>query len=68
MAWVPLGGQGAVLLDAAWQPRTMWQFEAVVVLLSGTWPPRGLLSGPCPPAPRHHTFRGALSPVQHACF
>ena len=42
--WVyPL--QGAVLLDAAMQPRTVWEFEAVMVLLSGHWPPRGLLSG-----------------------
>lgn len=37
--------QGAVLLDAAMQPRTVWEFEAVMVLLSGHWPPRGLLSG-----------------------
>lgn len=39
------GLQGAVLLDAAMAPRTVWQFEAVMVLLSGHWPPRGLLSG-----------------------
>jgi hypothetical protein len=37
--------QGAVLLDAAMQPRTVWEFEAVMVLLSGHWPPRGLVSG-----------------------
>jgi len=39
-----------VLLDAAWRPRTVWRFEAVLVLLGGAWPPRGLLSGRWPPA------------------
>ena len=34
-----------MLLDAAMEPRTAWRFEAVMVLLSGHWPPRGLLSG-----------------------
>ncbi len=41
--------KGAVLLDAAMQPKTLWAFEAVLVLLGGTWPPRGLLSGCWPP-------------------
>lgn len=31
-------------------PRAVWRFEAVLVLLSGHWPPRGLLSGCWPPA------------------
>ena len=41
--------QGAVLLHEALRPRTVWEFEAVMVLLSGHWPARGLLSGgpPC---------------------
>ena len=42
--------QGTVLLDAAWHPRTVWRFEAVLVLFGGRWPPRGLLSGRWPPA------------------
>lgn len=42
--------QGTVLLDAEWRPRTVWRFEAVLVLLGGNWPPRGLLSGRWPPA------------------
>ena len=45
MLWL----QGTVLLDAALRPRAVWQFEAVMVLLSGFWPPRGLLSGSWPP-------------------
>ena len=43
--------QGAVLLDTAFQPRTVWQFDALLVLLNGHWPPRGLLSGHWPPEP-----------------
>ena len=39
-----------MLLDAEWHPRTVWRFEAVLVLLGGNWPPRGLLSGRWPPA------------------
>ena len=39
-----------MLLDAEWRPRTVWRFEAVLVLLGGNWPPRGLLSGRWPPA------------------
>ncbi|KAK9815416.1 hypothetical protein WJX72_003287 [[Myrmecia] bisecta] len=52
VAWAcspPNSRKGAVLLDLAMQPRTVWQFEAVLVLLSGHWPPRGLLSGRWPP-------------------
>lgn len=41
--------QGTVLLDMAMQPRAVWRFEAVLVLLSGHWPPRGLVSGCWPP-------------------
>ena len=41
--------QGTVLLDAAFKPKAVWQFEAVMVLLSGFWPARGLLSGDWPP-------------------
>ena len=40
-----------VLLDTAMHTRTVWQFEAVIVLLNGHWPPRGLLSGRWPPKP-----------------
>ena len=43
------GLQGTVLLDMAMQPRAVWRFEAVLVLLSGHWPPRGLVSGCWPP-------------------
>ena len=41
--------QGTVLLDITMQPRAVWRFEAVLVLLSGHWPPRGLVSGCWPP-------------------
>ncbi len=51
--------QGAVLLDAAMQPRTVWEFEAVMVLLSGHWPPRGLLSGVFPPNAADHRAAAA---------
>ena len=40
-----------MLLDTAFQPRTVWQFDALLVLLNGHWPPRGLLSGHWPPEP-----------------
>ena len=36
-----------MLLDASMAPRTAWQLEAVMVLLNGHWPPRGLISGDC---------------------
>ncbi|GIL59837.1 hypothetical protein Vafri_14551 [Volvox africanus] len=42
--------KGAVLLEPALQPRTSWTFEAVLILLGGHWPPRGLVSGRWPPA------------------
>ncbi|KXZ52069.1 hypothetical protein GPECTOR_10g1092 [Gonium pectorale] len=42
--------KGAVLLEPALEPRTSWAFEAVLLLLGGHWPPRGLLSGCWPPA------------------
>lgn len=49
----PGSRKGAVLLDASllWAPGagTRWEFEAVVVLLGGRWPARGLLSGRWPP-------------------
>jgi hypothetical protein len=41
--------QGTVLLGMGIQPKAVWRFEAVMVLLSGHWPPRGLLSGSWPP-------------------
>ena len=37
--------QGAVLLSPSLQPQAATQFEAVLVLLGGHWPARGLLSG-----------------------
>ena len=48
--------QGTVLLDMSMQPQAVWRFEAVLVLLSGFWPPRGLVSGCWPP--------GGASPEQ----
>lgn len=47
----PNARKGMVLLDTAMYTRTVWQFEAVIVLLNGHWPPRGLLSGRWPPKP-----------------
>lgn len=47
----PNARKGMVLLDIAMHTRTVWQFEAVIVLLNGHWPPRGLLSGRWPPKP-----------------
>lgn len=41
----PLPLQGTVLLDPVLQPRACTEFEAVLVLLGGHWPARGLLSG-----------------------
>jgi hypothetical protein len=38
-----------VLLDPVLNPGAVWQFEAIMVLLSGFWPARGLLSGAWPP-------------------
>jgi len=43
------GVQGTVLLGKEVAPRAVWRFEAVMVLSSGHWPPRGLLSGCWPP-------------------
>ena len=42
---LPCGLQGAVLLAPSLQPQAASQFEAVLVLLGGHWPARGLLSG-----------------------
>ena len=47
----PNARKGMVLLDMAMHTRTVWEFEAVIVLLNGHWPPRGLLSGRWPPKP-----------------
>lgn len=47
----PNARKGMVLLDAAMHTRTVWEFQAVIVLLNGHWPPRGLLSGRWPPKP-----------------
>ena len=40
-----------MLLDMTMHTRTVWEFEAVIVLLNGHWPARGLLSGRWPPKP-----------------
>lgn len=45
----PRPRKGAVLLDPSLQPHASTQFEAVLVLLGGQWPARGLLSGRYPP-------------------
>lgn len=47
-----LRNKGGVLLDVGVgaAPHTYWEFEALLVLLGGHWPPRGLLSGCWPPA------------------
>ena len=47
----PNARKGMVLLDASMHSRTVWEFQAVIVLLNGHWPPRGLLSGCWPPKP-----------------
>lgn len=41
--------KGTVLLDASAAPCTYWEFGALLVLLGGHWPARGLLSGCWPP-------------------
>lgn len=54
--------KGGVLLDAGAAPHTYWEFEALLVLLGGVWPPRGLLSGTWPPEqdpPQAPTAAGA---------
>ena len=47
----PNARKGMVLLDPSMHSRTVWEFQAVIVLLNGHWPPRGLLSGRWPPKP-----------------
>ena len=47
----PNARKGMVLLDMTMHTRTVWEFEAVIVLLNGHWPARGLLSGRWPPKP-----------------
>ena len=42
--------QGMVLLASTLNPQTVWEFTALLVLLSGHWPPRGLISGCWPPS------------------
>lgn len=51
----PNARKGTVLLAGALQPRTFWEFDALLLLLGGRWPPRGLLSGRWPP---QHTEGG----------
>lgn len=48
----PNARKGMVLLDPAMHTRTSWEVEAVMVLLNGHWPARGLLSGRWPPHPQ----------------
>lgn len=48
----PNARKGMVLLDVATHTRTSWEFEAIIVLLNGHWPARGLLSGRWPPHPQ----------------
>lgn len=62
--------KGGVLLDAGAAPHTYWEFEALLVLLGGFWPARGLLSGSWPPAgeeaPAADTAESARSPAAAA--
>ena len=37
-----------MLLDPAFSPQASWELSAVLVLLSGHWPARGLISGKWP--------------------
>lgn len=48
---LPNARKGVVLLDLSTPTCTSWEFEAVMVLLNGHWPARGLLSGRWPPHP-----------------
>lgn len=41
--------KGTVLLAPSLNPEAVTEFEAVLVLLDGQWPPRGLVSGVYPP-------------------
>lgn len=50
----PNARKGVVLLDPATHTCTTWEFQAVIVLLNGHWPARGLLSGRWPPHPQPH--------------
>ncbi|KAL4451725.1 hypothetical protein ABPG75_007387 [Micractinium tetrahymenae] len=45
----PRPRKGSVLLDPSLEPQACTEFEAVLVLLGGHWPARGLLSGCYPP-------------------
>ena len=50
------------------QPQAVWHFEAVLVLLSGLWPPRGLVSGCWPPgsaSPEQAGWALALRKMRH---
>lgn len=67
---VPLGcspsscrSKGSVLLDAAAAPCTYWEFEALLVLLGGHWPARGLVSGCWPPAEPEGTDPVSVDPA-----
>jgi hypothetical protein len=54
--------KGAVLLGAAAAAKTYWEFEALLVLLGGHWPARGLLSGCWPPEELTATADTTLPP------
>lgn len=45
----PNSRKGAVLLDLSSEAVTFWQFDTILILLGGYWPPRGLLTGLWPP-------------------
>lgn len=60
----PNARKGMVLLDTAIDTHVVWTFEAVIVLLNGHWPPRGLLSGKWPPKPNTPDTVLAASPSE----
>ena len=50
------------------QPQAVWRFEAVLVLLSGFWPPRGLVSGCWPPGSASPEQTGWVLMTPPLCF